>query len=593
MTSIPAPQRLPLRGADYRTLLQAYLAPQWRKVALLLTLLLVGAALTLLSPGILAAFIDAVIGSSSANMAQLGGLFLGIAVLNQAVTIATNYLGTDVGLRATNALRADLTLHCLELDLAFHNRTTPGTLIERIDGDVALLNEFLSNFAVLLLKNGLLLVGALAAIWLIDRRAGALLGGYMLVALGLLEAVRRTAVPAVRREREASAQLFGVIEERLAATEDMRANGAEVFVQQGFLEQSRAWSWAHVAAHAAGSNPGRLANVIFAIGLALALGLAAWLVGAQTISIGAAYALFHYVEIMRWPIQQIGRQVQELQQASASIIRVQELSALHSDISDAGTAALPTDALALQFDGVRFAYPTQEPDAQRAAIDDLSFHVPAGAVLGLLGRTGSGKSTMTRLLLRFYEPQQGTIRLNGLPLDSFALDRLRAGIGLVTQEVQIFNASVRENLSLFDPAVPDQRLLAALQAVELDGWFATLPDGLDMIMPPGGGMSAGQAQLLAAARVLLREPGLVILDEASSRLDPATEQRLEHALGTLLAGRTAIIIAHRLATVQRADLIMLLEDGRCVEFGPRAALAADPNSRFAQLLEVGMEEALA
>ena len=116
---------------------------------------------------------------------------------------------------------------------------------------------------------------------------------------------------------------------------------------------------------------------------------------------------------------------------------------------------------------------------------------------------------------------------------------------------------------------------------------------LDTVMPPGGGLSAGQAQLLAAARVLLREPGLVILDEASSRLDPATEQRLEHAFGTLLAGRTAIIIAHRLATVQRADLIMLLEDGRCVEFGPRAALAADPTSRFAQLLEVGMEEALA
>ncbi|MBC8161951.1 MAG: ATP-binding cassette domain-containing protein, partial [Roseiflexaceae bacterium] len=169
---------------------------------------------------------------------------------------------------------------------------------------------------------------------------------------------------------------------------------------------------------------------------------------------------------------------------------------------------------------------------------------------------------------------------------------LRTHIGLVTQEVQLFNASLRENLSLFDPAIADQRLRGALDAVGLGGWLAELPNGLDSVLPPGGGLSAGQAQLLAVARVLLRDPALVILDEASSRLDPATEQQLELAFGRLLGGRTSIIIAHRLATVERADYIMILEDGACLEFGRRSALAADKHSRFAQLLRVGMEAAL-
>jgi ATP-binding cassette subfamily B protein len=171
---------------------------------------------------------------------------------------------------------------------------------------------------------------------------------------------------------------------------------------------------------------------------------------------------------------------------------------------------------------------------------------------------------------------------------------LRARVAIVTQDIQLFSATVRDNLTFFDPGIPDERLMAALDTLGMGDWVRALPAGLDTVLASGGaGLSAGQAQLLAFARAFLRDPGLIILDEASSRLDPATERQLEHALTRLLQGRTAIIIAHRLGTLERVDQIMILEEGRVLERGPRAELLRDADSRYAQLLQVGMEDALA
>jgi ATP-binding cassette subfamily B protein len=251
-----------------------------------------------------------------------------------------------------------------------------------------------------------------------------------------------------------------------------------------------------------------------------------------------------------------------------------------------------------------------------------------GRVLGLLGRTGSGKTTLTRLLFRLYDPTEGAISLGGVDVRDVALPDLRRRVGMVTQDVQLFGASVRDNIALFDPAVTDDQIRRALAELELLDWVEALPGGLDCgrLAASGGGMSAGEAQLLAFARLVLRDPGLVILDEAASRLDPVTEGRLERAIDRLLGksdppsfqspggessqsrgtpdsskvrgreanvSRTAIIIAHRLRTVQRADDILILEDGRIVEYGPRERLVADTRSRFYSLLQTGLEEALA
>ncbi|MCB0107948.1 MAG: ATP-binding cassette domain-containing protein, partial [Caldilineaceae bacterium] len=179
-------------------------------------------------------------------------------------------------------------------------------------------------------------------------------------------------------------------------------------------------------------------------------------------------------------------------------------------------------------------------------------------------------------------------------LREVALDDLRGRIGMVTQEVQLFRATVRDNLTFFDRSISDERVEEALDALGLGGWLAGLQDGLDTRLEANGrGLSAGEAQLLAFTRVFLKDPGLVIMDEASSRLDPVTEALIERAIDRLLHNRTAIIVAHRLATVQRADQIMILSDGQIVEHGDRVALAAQPDSRFSQLLKTGMAEVLA
>ena len=224
-------------------------------------------------------------------------------------------------------------------------------------------------------------------------------------------------------------------------------------------------------------------------------------------------------------------------------------------------------------------------------------------MLGLLGRTGSGKTTLTRLLFRLYDPNIGTIRLgsNGhqsgstqmIDVRQASLANLRRHIGLVTQEVQLFRATVRDNLTFFDKTTPDEQILAVIEVLGLSDWYSSLPEGLDTELETGGAsLSAGEAQLLAFTRVFLKDPGLVILDEASSRLDPATEQLIERAVDRLLQNRTGIIIAHRLRTVHRADQIMIIEAGHIREFGPYRRLVEDPNSRFSQLLQTGLEEVL-
>ncbi|MCP5095187.1 MAG: ATP-binding cassette domain-containing protein, partial [Chloroflexi bacterium] len=259
-------------------------------------------------------------------------------------------------------------------------------------------------------------------------------------------------------------------------------------------------------------------------------------------------------------------------------------------ILDGQIDQLPSGALSVQFEQVSFHY----EDDETAVLTNIDFHLVPGKIIGVLGRTGSGKSTLTRLLYRFYDPTAGQIAIGSdhnslINLRDLTQSTLRQRIGMVTQEVQLFHASVRDNLTLFDDQTDDAHIINALNELGLQNWFDQLPNGLDTRLEAGDSLSAGEAQLLALARVFLADPGLVILDEASSRLDPATEHLIEHALDKLLHNRTVIIIAHRLATVQRADEILILANGRIIEHNTRQNLLDDPSSHFYRLMETGLE----
>lgn len=588
---------MPLR--QYWNLFYGYLRPQSAKVLLLITLILGGIGLQLVNPQIIRYFIDtAETGGTQSALLAAAGLFLLFAFLRQGVTMAAVYVGEGVGWTATNNLRADLALHCLQLDMSFHKVRTPGELIERIDGDVGEMAGLFSHLVFVVLGNVLLIIGILTLLFREDWRLG--LGGlvYALLILLVLRGVQRWAVQVWGQSRQANAELYGFIEERLGGTEDIRANGGEPYVMRRFYQLMRNLLQRDQQAELLSSGTFLVAHFLYVLSYALGLAIGAYLFSQGQLTIGGVYLIVYYIGLLELPLSEIRHHVRDLQQATASVGRVAELLAIRPRVQDNQTRQLPPTKgrAAVQFDHVSFAYDDTpgDEDEPLPVLQDVSFDLQPGRILGLLGRTGSGKTTLTRLLFRLYDPTAGQICLDSANLRDFSLGELRDRVGMVTQDVQLFHATIRDNLTFFNTRIGDEMIVRVLDELGLRPWLESLPAGLDTLYGPGGvGLSAGQAQLLAFARVFLKDPGLVILDEASSRLDPATEQLLERAVDRLLDGRTGLIIAHRLKTVFRADEIMILDGGRIVEYGRRETLAHDPQSRFYHLLQTGLEEALA
>ena len=578
-------ERVPLR--QYLSLLTHYLKPQWFRVILLAVFMFGGIGLSLLNPQILRYFIDtAKAGGALQNLLIAGGLFLTVGIFGQVVTLISSYLGQDVGWRATNRMRGDLAFHCLNLDMSFHQQYTPGEMVERVDGDTTALSNFFSEFVLQVVGSTFLLAGVVIMVSREDWRIGAALTVFIVIAFGIYNFIRSIAVPAYTAEREGYSKLYGFIEERLIGIEDIRTNGGDAYTMDRFYDVNSDAYRQVLRSQIMGEIVQAITRIMFALGLAISMGMGIYLYREGGFTIGTVFLVVQYTAMLRHPLDQIGRQLNDLQRATAGLQRIEALQRTTSRIQD-GTETLPTSgAISIEFDDVTFNYIEGDP-----VLKKVSFNLAPGKVLGLLGRTGSGKTTITRLLFRLYEPNMGEIRLGGMSIAKVQLDNLRQHVGLVTQDVQLFYATVRDNITLFDPTIADSQILVVIEDLGMSVWYESLPKGLDTVITSGG-LSAGEAQLLAFARVFLKDPGIIILDEPSSRLDPATEQQIDRAVQKLLHNRTGIIIAHRLGTVERVNEIMILEDGEIREYGDREHLVQNPNSRFSQLLKTGLEEVI-
>ena len=575
---------------SYWNLLSTHIHPQRGRFVLLAAMLFGSIGLRIIAPQIMRRFIDsALAGEALSTLTWTAIAFMSIALIQQGMAIGVTWLGENVAWTATNALRAELAEHAIHLDMRFHNDHTPGELIERIDGDVTELATFFSQFALNLIANGLLMVGILIALFLEDWRVGLGFTIYSILVLVILGKVKDIAVPHQKARREAEAQYFGFIEEQFSGTEDIRSSGAMDFSIRELFRHQKEILTHNRRAHFKRWIIENSMVLALTFGTLLSITSGYWLYTAGIITIGTVYLFVHYLNLLEEPFWAMTHEIESFQTIGACVERLTEFKSFNRENKTETGSDLDSQPLALTFHDVTFSYNGSDPVLSR-----ISFDLKPGSVLGLLGRTGSGKTTIGRLIFRLYDVNTGSIKISDVDIRDAKLNSIRQNIAIVTQDVQLFKASIRDNLTFFDRAIPDEKIIATLKELELGDWFSSLPKGLDSELETGSrSLSAGEAQLLAFTRVFLKNPGLVILDEASSRLDPATEHKLERAMDKLLRGRTAIIIAHKLHTLHRADDVLILEKGIVVEYSNRVQLAADTTSRFYQLLLTGMEEVLA
>jgi ATP-binding cassette subfamily B protein len=559
-------------------------------MAFLLLLLLLSIGLQLTQPQVISRFIDQATGEGEVSvLLSLAGLYLAVAVINQLLTVTLDYLGNDVAWRSTNRIRTHLFKHALRLDMRYHNLKTPGEMIERIDGDVTHMSNFFGMFLVQIVGSFVLLAGILGYMYVNSWPIAVALTTFTAVSIGVMFAIRNLGVKTTQEERQANASLFGLIEERIAGIEDVQANGGTQRLMIRYHDAMRAVFRIGRKAWLLRITPWNTTVFLFTLAVTAVLMIGMRLYMDNRITIGTLYLFFQYTQMLNDPIEQLGNQLQEFQKAKSGMRRSQELLSERGAIEEGNGESLPNGSLSVSFEHVNFGY-----GVDRRVLHDINFTLQPGERLGLVGRTGSGKTSISRLLLRLYDIDSGTIRIGGEDIRSLRIEALYRKVGMVTQDVQLFDGTLRDNLTLFNADIADEEVLQTTERLGLQRWLDAMPDGLDTRLTSGGtSLSAGQAQLFALTRVFLTRPNLIILDEPSSRLDAATEATLQTAVDQLLANCTSIIIAHRLSTLDNVDKIMVLSQGRVIEFGARAALAEDPDSAYSRLLGSALQEELA
>lgn len=426
---------LQLRLRTYWHILGQYLAPQKGTVLLMVVALLASVGLSLEGPNVVSRFLDAArAGSPQPLLVKMALTYVGIMALARVCDVLVGYWATRVAWTATNALREELTAHLLSLGPSYFKARRPGELIERVDGDVNALAESFSSFWTHLVGNGLLLAGIVTVGFWNDVRIGLALLLFAAVAAAVLVRVRRPAVAYIVQDREQSAALYGYLGEAMEAAEDLRSSNAVPYALRRLFEHLRNWVPVRLQADLRRSAVWMTAVTLVVLGTAVAFGVGGTLYQLGAISLGTVYLVIAYMGMMAGPIDMLRTELQKLQGADASIQRVRELLEFRPGLID-GTTRLPPGPLSVEFRDVHFRY---EDEAVKGSgqvegpsvLQGVSFRLEPGRTLGLLGRTGSGKTTVTRLLFRFHDPQQGEVLLGGVNVRDARVESIRSAVGL-------------------------------------------------------------------------------------------------------------------------------------------------------------------